>query len=84
MPFYMVKVSDAGGWLMPPVVARARSEDAALELVKAMFPDDCKVEARGIRPDVMRAAFGNVPDGAAVMRHDWKWGGPADETPERY
>lgn len=69
---------------MPPIVARARNEDAAMEHVTTMFPDDCKVEARGIRPDVMRAAFGNPPDGGVVIRHDWAWRGPSDDTPEPY
>jgi hypothetical protein len=84
MKSYVVKVTDKDGWLMPPVVACARNEETAVEYVKVMFPDDCIVEAKGLRPDVMRIAFGGVPHGAAVMRHDWAWRGEGDDTPEPY
>ena len=84
MSYFLVKVIDADGWHIPPIVAHADDEAQALEHVRVMYPDTCTIRVGGIRPDVMAAAFGEVPLGAAVIRHDWTWRGPDDETPEPY
>lgn len=84
MPYYVVKVTDKDGWLMPPIVAHASTEGAAIEQVTTIFPDDCKIEAKGIRPDTMIASFGNMPRGAVSIRPDWAWKGEADDVPAPY
>ena len=84
MPYYVVKVADKAGWIMPPILARAHDEDEAIEFVQKMFPDGYRIEAKGQRPDVVKAAFGHVPQGAVMIRHDWVWRGESDDTPEPY
>lgn len=81
MPAYVVKVTSTEGFLKPPVVANCENENEALQLVKAIADFDDQVEIRGVRPDVMLAAFGNVPAGSAQFRLDWTWAADG-KTPE--
>ena len=83
MPSYVLKVTDKDGWESPPIVANCSNEDEAVRLVRLVTGDDDTVECKGIRSNVMKVAFGNVPEGAAVFRHDWAW---ADDgkTPRPY
>ena len=82
MPHYIIKAVDRDGWLRVPIVANFPSEQEALDAVKLAVGDDCAVEVRGQRDDVMKAAFGDVPEGAAIFRADWTWRGENDNTPE--
>ena len=79
MPAYVIKVIDEDGWLRPPVVANCADEGAALKLVRSLVPDGASIVIKGIRPDVMAGAFGNVPGGAAAFRDDWTWSEESDE-----
>lgn len=81
MPAYLVKVTSVEGFIKPPLVANCKDEDEARRLVMAIADIDDTVEIRGPRPDVMVAAFGNVPAGSAQFRLDWTWA-PDNETPQ--
>lgn len=83
MPAYLVKVTLKQGWIRPPIVASCADEEEAITLIKNMTEDDDVIEVKGIRPDVMKAAFGDLPAGTAVFRHDWTWAEDG-ETPELY
>ncbi len=77
MPFFVVKVTLANGDLASPITVSCRDEKIAVALVKQLAfigPDD-KVEGKGIRQDVMQAAFGDQPEGSIVTRPDWVWRG---------
>lgn len=84
MGYYILKVVDQHGWLRPPVIANFPSESEAVDAVKRIVEDSCTVEIRGQRDDVMKAAFGDIPEGAAIFRADWTWRGKNDNTPEPY
>ncbi len=84
MPHYVVKVIQKDGWLRLPVVANFPDENAAVEAVRLMVDDDDQIEIKGIRSDVMTAAFGDIPEGAAVFRSDWTWRGENDDVAEPY
>lgn len=84
MAYFIVKAVDQHGWLRPPVVANFPSEGEAIEAVKFMVGDDCTVEIKGQRDDVMKAAFGDIPEGSASFRGDWTWRGEGDNMPEPY
>lgn len=73
MPSYLLKVSDENGWINPPVVANCENEHKAVKLVQLLVGDAVAVECKGIRPDAMRAALGEIPKGSASFRHDWTW-----------
>ena len=77
MPAFVVKVTLQGsGDLLPPITAMAADEQAAIALVRScrVDPED-KVEAKGIRDDIMNAAFGEQTDGTIAIRGDWIWSG---------
>lgn len=84
MPFYVLKVTQPHGWLRLPVIANFPTEDEAIAAVKLMVDDEDVVEVKGIRDDVMKAAFGDIPQGAAVFRSDWCWKGENDNSAEPY
>lgn len=84
MPQFLVKVTDEHGWISPPFIAHTDTEEEAADAVRLVVGDHSKIEARGIRPDVMIAAFGEVAKGAVVCRPDWTWRGQGDWTPEPY
>jgi hypothetical protein len=77
MPAFVVKVTLKGGGLLPPISASTIDEQAAIALVQSCKIADAgdKVEVKGIRGDVMKAAFGEQPDGTATIRGDWIWDG---------
>jgi hypothetical protein len=79
-----VKVVDQHGWLRPPIVANFSSEEQAIDAVKLMVGDSCRVEIKAQRDDVMKAAFGEIPQGSALFRADWTWRGDDENTPEPY
>lgn len=82
MPYYVIKVTQEKGWLSPPIVANFPNEEDAIEAVKLMMDESHKVEAKGIRSDVMAAAFGDIAEGTAMFRTDWTWHGENGDTPE--
>lgn len=84
MPAYVIKVTQENGWLRLPVVANFPTEEDALHAVRLMVDDSDKIEIKGIRNDVMRAAFGDIPEGVAAFRADWTWRGENDDTAEPY
>lgn len=81
MAFFILKVTTADKWIRPPIVANFSSEDEAIQAVQALVDEDCTIEIKGVRSDVMLAAFGNIPEGCASFRHDWIWDGA---TPKPY
>ena len=84
MPSYIVKVTQSRGWLRLPVIANFPNEDEAIRAVRLMVDKDDIIEIKGIRTDVMKAAFGDIPEGSAVFRHDWTWRGENDDIAEPY
>jgi hypothetical protein len=84
MPQYIVKVTDGAGWMSPPIIAHVDDEEEAEKNVLYLVGDEVKVEVKGIQPDVMIAAFGEVPKGAVIFRGDWTWSGESDDTSEPY
>jgi len=75
MPAFVVKVTLKDRDLLPPITAVAPDEEAAVVLVRACLSADPldKVECKGLRDEVMKAAFGDQPSGAIVIRRDWTW-----------
>lgn len=84
MPQYLVKVTDKNGWLSPPIIAHCDDEADAEVKVRYLVGDEVSVEVRGIRPDVMKVAFGEIPKGNIVYRGDWAWKGESSDRPEPY
>jgi hypothetical protein len=84
MPYFVVKLKQKAGWLLPPIIAHFSNDDAAREAVSVIADDDATVEVKGVRDNIMAAAFGDVPEGAFVVRPDWTWGGESEDTPEPY
>lgn len=80
MAAYVVKVTSPEGFIKPPVVANCQDEDEAQRLVQAIADVDDKVEVKGIRSDVMQAAFGDVPAGSAQFRPNWEWAEDGETT----
>jgi hypothetical protein len=82
MPTFVVKATLKDRDLLPPITATAYDEKSALALVRSCLSahDIDRIEGKGLRDDVMRAAFGDQPEGAVVIRSDWMWSG---ETPVR-
>ena len=73
MPYYIVKVKDDAGFLLPPLVAHCASESEALQAVRSMVGEIANVEIRGKCTDLMTAAFGQTPKGTVNFREDWTW-----------
>ena len=75
MPAFIVKVTLPDGDLLPPISAMAENEEAAIQLVRdcGIAASDNKVETKGIRDNVMAAAFGEQPEGTATIRSNWIW-----------
>lgn len=73
MPAYLVKVTTRHGLVKAPIVANCTDEAEVTRLMKALGDEGDVIEIKGIRPDSMRVAFGNVPAGSAVFRFDWIW-----------
>ena len=73
MPYYVVQITDAEIGILAPMVANAEDENDACDIVKYITDDDAKIEARPIRDDVAIAAFGALPEGAAMMCRNWIW-----------
>ena len=84
MPYYIVKATQEKGCLRPPIVANFPSKKEAIEAVKLMLHETDQVEIKGIRDDIMRAAFGEQPEGTATFRSDWTWRGENDDKAEPY
>jgi len=81
MPAFLVKVTFANGSLARPITVACKDEATAVDMVKQLsFIDQGdKVEAKGLRRDVMKAAFGDQPEGTIVTRVDWIWEGDEPE-----
>jgi hypothetical protein len=78
MPAFIVKATLKDRDLLPPITAMASDEQTAVALVRACLGavhDLDRVEGKGLRDDVMRAAFGDQPEGTISIRNDWIWDG---------
>ena len=80
MPAYVVKVTLENGNLLPPLTVICANETTAVSLVRGCFIAEgaSKVEANGIRDDLMKVAYGDQSEGTVSIRGDWMWSG---ETP---
>jgi hypothetical protein len=77
MPAFVVKVTLKDGDLLPPISAMADDEMSAIDLVmqSGIAGPSGRVEAKGIRDDVMARAFGPQLGGTIVIRSNWGWSG---------
>lgn len=77
MAYFVVKVTFTDGDLAFPITVAADSEQEAVDIVRSsrLYPKEAKIESKGVRSDVMKAAFGDQPTGAIVIRYDWIWMG---------
>lgn len=82
MPGFVVKVTEPSGDLMSPMTVYCKDAETAEKLVRQLpFVDrNDKVEARELRDDVMKSAFGVQAEDTIAIRVDWVWRG---DNPER-
>jgi hypothetical protein len=73
MPAYVVKIIHSDGSPSPPLIASCSSEEEAIRLVRTITVRNSRIEIMGLGDAAMKLAFGHVPEGSAVFRHDWKW-----------
>jgi hypothetical protein len=77
MPGFVVKVTEVTGDLMPPMTVYCKDAQTAENLVRGLTFVDAtdKVEAKELRDDVMKAAFGVQAEDTIAVRSDWIWKG---------
>lgn len=75
MPGFVVKVTEKNGDLMPPMTVYCKDAETAENLVRGLpyVDPDNKVEARELRDDVMKSAFGVQAEDTISVRVDWVW-----------
>jgi len=74
MPVFVVKAR-LENTILPPITVACADEEEAISMVRRALLGDpnAKVESKGQRPDIMKAAFGDQPNGTIVIRQDWTW-----------
>jgi hypothetical protein len=77
MPGFVVKVTEKMGDLMSPMTVYCKDAQTAESLVRGLsfVEADDRVEAKELRDDVMKKAFGVQAEDTIAVRSDWIWQG---------
>ena len=83
MPNFVVKVTLSNGDLLSPMTVSCESETAAIALARSQpfIEAGSQIDAKTVRGDVMKRAFGVQDDGKIVVRSDWLWSPDGEPVP---